>query len=51
MSALFGDFTLLHHHDTIDFFDGGKPVRDDDGGAFAHQRFQRRLNVALGLCI
>ena len=31
--ALFHNAALVHIHDAVDIFDGGKPVGDDEGGS------------------
>src|SRR5437879_13661648 len=37
VAADLGDAAALEHHDAVGALDGGEPVRDDDGGAPAHQ--------------
>src|SRR6266581_4769798 len=45
------DAAALEHHDAVGALDCREPVRDHDGGAAAHQGFERRLHLALGLRI
>src|SRR5581483_6791021 len=45
--AELGEPAALEHRDAIGPLDGREPVRDDNGGAAAHQRIERRLHLAL----
>ena len=47
VGAGLGDAAAVEHHDAVRVLDGRQPVGDDDGGAPAHQRLERRLHVAL----
>src|SRR5580700_758678 len=49
MGAAFDDPARIQHDDAVGLLYGGKPVRDDEGGAVAHQLRERRLDVPLGL--
>ena len=47
MAPLFADLTMMQHQNAVGVAQGGEPVGDDDGGAFAHQLFHRLLDPDL----
>ncbi len=49
MAALFGDSSVLQHHDPVGGADGGQPVGDDEQGAAGRQRGQGVLDQRLGM--
>src|SRR5579863_5206250 len=51
MRAPFDNLTLLHDHDLIGAADGGKAVRDDEGGASLHEIGETVLDHFLGFGI
>jgi hypothetical protein len=51
MRALLGDAAGLEHDDAIGMDHGRQAVRDDDRGAAALDRFQRRLDIGLGAAV
>src|ERR1700730_5739759 len=42
---------FVHHDDSIRTLDGGKTVRNNDGGAAFYQPCQRRANTEFGFCV
>ena len=44
MRALLDDAAMIDHQDTVAVLHGGKPVRDHDAGAIAHQSTERLLH-------
>src|SRR5574341_1990920 len=49
VAAALDDAAPLEHDDAVGALDGREAVRDNDGGAPAHQGVERRLHLALGL--
>src|SRR6267378_4780907 len=47
----FGDAARIQNDDAVGPLDGGQAVRDHQRRAAAHERFQRRLNVALRFAV
>src|SRR5579862_4472125 len=51
MRAAFDDLALLHDHDLVGAADGGKTVRDNEGGASLHEISETVLNHFFGFGI
>ena len=51
MGSLLDHASGLHGHDDVGPLDRGQPVRDAEGGAADHERFEGGLNGSLRLSI
>jgi hypothetical protein len=45
------NFAVAHRHDEVGFLDGGKAMRDANGGAANHEFFERFLDSAFGFVV